>query len=152
MLRVKSDAPASAFSRVMDLVANLRPGGRLGRSLTTFSSKDLDRLLASLGKSRPDLFTDFKGNAKHRLRLAHMFKHFGVDREHAARSHWNALRNADHVCACCTNVRRCRNWFSWGMNNDAPRIFCPNAELLDELAGQDPVPHAGSLALARRRH
>jgi Family of unknown function (DUF6455) len=152
MLRVKSDMPASAVSRVMDLVADLRPGGRLGRSLSTFSSEDLDRLLASLGKSRPDLFTDFKGNAKHRLRLARMFEHFGVDREHAARSHWNALRDADQVCVRCANVKRCRSWFSWGVNNDAPRIFCPNAELLDELAGQGPAPRAPSAATARRHH
>jgi uncharacterized protein DUF6455 len=150
MFRVKSDVPASAFSRVMDLVAELRPRGRLGRSLATLSSRDLDRLLASLGKSRPDLFTDFKGNAKHRLRLARMFEHFGVDRERAARRHWNALRYADQVCVRCTNVKRCRSWFSWGVNNDAPRIFCPNAELLDELACQHPASRAGSAATLGR--
>ena len=143
MLRVKSDVTTSAFSRAMDMVAELRPRGRLGRSLATFSSKDLDRLLASLGKNRPELFTDFRGNAKHRLRLAGMLEHFGVDREHAARNHWSALKSADQVCIRCANVKRCRSWFSWGANNDAPRIFCPNADLLDELARQSPAPRRG---------
>ncbi len=152
MSTLKPDVPASVFSRVMDLVDSFRPGGRFSRSLVTFSGEDLDRVLASAGKSRRDLFTDCKGNAKHRRRLARMLEHFGVDREHAAQRHWNALRYADHVCIRCTNARRCHSWFSWGVRNDAPRIFCPNAELFDDLAHSSPASRVGSSATTRRHH
>ena len=84
--------------------------------------------------SRSDLLTIFKGGAGNRRLMARMMKHFRVDPHHAALRYWGALRDAERVCAHCVSTKRCRRWLDWGANNDAPRIFCPNAELFDDMA------------------
>jgi len=60
--------------------------------------------------------------------------HFGIDPKRAVLGHWGAMREAERTCACCGNARRCRRWFEWGLRNDAPRVFCPNAERFDDIA------------------
>jgi hypothetical protein len=45
-----------------------------------------------------------------------------------------AMRGAERVCACCRTVERCHAWQRDGDGSDCPRPFCPNAELLDEVA------------------
>ncbi len=30
--------------------------------------------------------------------------------------------------------RYARAWLAWGLGKDAPRVFCPNAELFDEIS------------------
>jgi len=136
MPRFKARQRAASLSRLLDLLALIHSGKHLRRSLARSSSDELDRVLRRLGKSRRDLFTEFRGNARHRRRLAFMLNHFGVDPDFATHSHWDALRHADEACLGCPNVRRCRSWMSWGARNDAPRVFCPNAALLDAIAGQ----------------
>ncbi len=136
MQRPKVRTPAASLSRLASLLAQIKSRHRLKRSLMLIPSDEVDRTLRSIGKSRGDLFTVFKGNAGHRKRMALMLHHFGVDPDFATHSFWSALRHADKVCVQCPNVRRCRSWNSWGVRNDAPRIFCPNAELFDEIACQ----------------
>lgn len=98
------------------------------------SSAELDQELAHIGRSRTQLFADHRGNAKYRRHMIYMMHHFRVDPDFATHSHWEALRRADYICFNCPTVCRCKSWISWGARNDAPRIFCPNAELFDEIA------------------
>ena len=134
MLRFGSAAPTTPVPRLADLIARWMPENRLGKSLAEYSDDELDNVLACAGKTRADLFAVFKGNEKHRQMLALMIEHFGVDRDYAARNCWDALRYAEQACIQCTKTKRCRSWFAWGSRNDAPRVFCPNAALLDEIA------------------
>ncbi len=106
----------------------------LRRRLSRSSDQALDRALSAARMGRGDLFTPFKGNARHRKRLAAMMTRFGVDRALAAEAHWPALRQADSLCADCPNVRRCTRLLKWGLRDDAARVFCPNAALFDEIA------------------
>ena len=138
MQRQKSEVPAASLSRLASLLAQIKSGRRLRLSLRHLSSDEVDRALRATGRSRAELFTAFKGNPRHRRRLAFMLHHFGVDPDFATHSCWEAVRQADHTCMRCRNVGRCRSWMSWGARNDAPRIFCPNAKLLDEIAAQAP--------------
>ncbi len=127
-------APLRSIQFLLELAAGWTPGNRLNKSLANLSDAELDRVLISVGRSRGDLFTMFKGNAKHRQRLARMIDHYEVNLDHATQNHWSALRRADEACAQCSSAKRCRSWCGWGVKNDAPRIFCPQAELFDEIA------------------
>ena len=40
-----------------------------------------------------------------------------------------AFKEADRNCSLCRQPGRCRRWLDWGQINDAPRMFCPNADL-----------------------
>ena len=97
------------------------------------SEAELVEVLARADLTRGDLF-HLAAPVRHRRRLTRMLAHFGLDGEQLVRCHWAALREADRACASCANVRKCRHWFDWGRRNNAPRIFCPNAALFDELA------------------
>ena len=52
-----------------------------------------------------------------------------------------ALRDAEQVCAHCLVVGRCQHWFHGRLCDDAPRSFCPNAELYKEIAISQRRPH-----------
>ena len=66
--------------------------------------------------------------------MAKLLEHFEVDLERVLPKYWGALRDAERVCAHCRNVKRCRVWLAGGFGKDAPRVFCPNAELFDEIS------------------
>jgi hypothetical protein len=106
---------------------------RLSKGLSCFTDKELVDLLASAGLRRSELFTSFKGNALHRQLMGQMLTHFSVDDEKASEHHWPNLVYAERVCARCPNMGRCRRWFEWGGNNNAPNIFCPNAGLFHQM-------------------
>ena len=78
--------------------------------------------------------------------MAKLLEHFKVDPERALPRYWGALRDSERICARCRNAKRCRAWLSWGLGKDAPRVFCPNAELFDEISaacrGDDRVSQA----------
>jgi len=112
----------------------------LGRSLSHFTDAELDRALAAAGNSRADLFGQAAGYAAHRQRLAKLMAHFGVAPDFAVRYFWDALRSADEICTLCGNRRRCQSWLDWPVSNDAPRVFCPNAETLDAIAFRQKTP------------
>ncbi len=106
---------------------------RLGKGLACFTNKDLVDLLAKVGISRSELFTSFKGNALHRQFMGQMLTHFSVDRKKASEHHWRDLVYAEKVCARCPNKVRCQRWLEWGVNHNAPNIFCPNARLFHQM-------------------
>jgi len=64
-----------------------------------------------------------------------MLHHFHVDPDFATSIYWPELRRAGRICFGCSNVRRCDRWIEQGGGNDAPRVFCPLASSLDEIAG-----------------
>ncbi len=118
------------------LFSHLTASHRLRKSVGQLSDEELDRLLASTGRTRRDLFTVFQGNATHRRLMALMIQHFGLDLDHAIQNHWDSLKQAERTCVRCSNVKRCRNWVVWDRRNDAPRIFCPNADFFDEISSE----------------
>ena len=107
---------------------------RLCGKIADLSEQELDRALCDLGLTRRDLFTNSKRNPDHRNRMAKLLEHFEVDPERALPRYWGALKDAERVCAHCRNVKKCRAWFAWRLCRDAPRVFCPNAELFDEIS------------------
>ncbi len=109
----------------------------LRRRLSRSTDGNLDRALSAAKMQRGDLFTPFKGNAKHRKRMAAIMAHFHLDRAQACESFWPELRDADGVCADCSKVRRCVRLQKWGLRSDAARLFCPNAALFDEIAAAE---------------
>lgn len=119
---------------------------RLRGEIADLSEQDLDRALHDLGLTRRDLFTVSKRNPDRRNRMAKLLEHFELDPERALPRYWGALKDAERICARCRNVKRCRAWLAWGLGKDAPRVFCPNAELFDEISaacrGDDRVSRA----------
>ena len=107
---------------------------RLRGKMADLSEQELDRSLHDLGLTQRDLFTISKRNPDHRNRMAKLLEHFEVDPERALPRYWGALKDAERVCARCRNVKKCRTWFAWRLSKDAPRVFCPNAELFDEIS------------------
>lgn len=64
--------------------------------------------------------------------MLRMMRHFDVD--HVPPQFWDALREAEQVCAQCLAVGRCQRWFHGQPGDDAPRSFCPNAQLYEQIA------------------
>ena len=124
---------------------------RLSQGLSCFTNKELVDLLARAGIRRSELFTSFKGNALHRQFMGRMLTHFSVDCKKASDHHWRDLMYAENVCARCPNKGRCRRWLEWGVNHNAPNIFCPNARLFHQmrLALQRQVIEAGTQTYGR---
>ncbi len=85
------------------------------------------------GIRRSELFTRFKGNALDRQLMGQMLIHFSVDRQTASEHDWPDLVHAERVCARCPNKGRCRRWLEWGVKNNAPNIFCPNAGRFQQM-------------------
>lgn len=109
---------------------------RVELHLSDLNDDELGHALADAGLTRSDLPTIFGSGHRRRRLMTRMMSHFRVDPKRAALGYQAALRDAERVCANCANVKRCRRWFDWGRRNDAPRVFCPNAELFDEVAEQ----------------
>ncbi len=107
---------------------------RLRGKIADLSEQELDRALHDLDLTRRDLFTTSERNPDHRNRMAKLLEHFEVNPECALPQSWGALRDSERICACCRNVKRCRAWLAWGLGKDAPRVFCPNAALFDEIS------------------
>ncbi len=125
---------ATVVTRLMQGLRSWLAERRLCGKIADLSEQELDRALHHLGLTRPDLFTISKRNPDRRNRMAKLLEHFEVDPERALPRYWGALRDAERLCARCRNVKRCRVWLAWGLGKDAPRVFCPNAELFDEIS------------------
>ncbi len=126
---------------VTEAITRLKQGLRiwlaerqLRGKIADLSEQELGRALHDLGMTRSDLFTVSKRNPDRRNRMAKLLEHFKVDPERALPRYWGALKDAERVCSGCRNVKRCRAWLAWGFGKDAPRVFCPNAELFDEIS------------------
>lgn len=73
------------------------------------------------------------GDQVHRDMLRMMW-HFSVDPAQVPLRFWGVLRDAERICAQCLFVGRCQRWSHERASDDAPRSFCPNAELYEEIA------------------
>ncbi len=125
---------SAAVARIKQGLRSWMAERRLRGKIADLSEQELDRALYDLGLTRRDLFTNSKRNPDHRNRMAKLLEHFEVNPERALPQYWGALRDAEKVCALCRNVRRCCAWLAWGFGKDAPRVFCPNAKLFDEIS------------------
>lgn len=132
-----NDEPGGWADRLRWRIGRWRARRRLRNSLASFSAEELERTLAAAELQRRDLFADHVALAPHRRFLARMIGHFGVELDPALGDRWDDLRDADRVCERCGMRRRCHRWFAWARANDAPRVFCPNADLLDDIATRD---------------
>lgn len=108
--------------------------------LVNLPDEELDACLSEAGISRTELFSRSQTKSGYLQRMTRMMRHFRVDRDGVRPRYQGALREAERVCAHCMNVGRCKRWLEWGRSNDAPRVFCPNAELWDEIAAQQQKP------------
>ena len=90
-----------------------------------------NRRLADAVLSRADLVS--ARDQVHRDML-HMMWYFSVDPGQVPPRFSGALRDAEQLCAHCLVVGRCQHWFHGRLSDDAPRSFCPNAELYEEIA------------------
>ncbi|MEM7223844.1 MAG: DUF6455 family protein [Pseudomonadota bacterium] len=95
---------------------------------------EMARMLAEAGVSQAEAQRGKPAGPKHRRRMAAMMGHFGIDPARADPRYWGAIRDAGRVCVNCPTEGRCHRWLNWGRANDAPRVFCPNAALFDEIA------------------
>jgi hypothetical protein len=66
--------------------------------------------------------------------MLRMMWYFSADPGQVPPRFWGALRDAEQVCAHCLVVGRCQRWFRGRLSDDAPRSFCANAELYEEIA------------------
>ncbi len=137
---------ATVVTRLKQGLRNWMAERRLRGKIADLSEQKLGRALHDLGLTRSELFTVSKRNPDHRNRMAKLLEHFKVDLERAPPRYWGALRDSERICARCRNVKRCRAWLAWGLGKDAPRVFCPNAALFDEISaacrGDDRVSQA----------
>ena len=123
-----------AIGRVRRSLRRWWAAQRLSTELACLSDRELNRLLAEVGLGRGDLFSGKLDAPRDRRRMGKMLAHFGVDPHEATPRYWDALKDAERVCTHCTQKRRCDRWHDWGVRNNAPFVFCPNARLFDEVA------------------
>jgi len=97
----------------------LHPLGRI-------ADNKIDAALAARRLARADLFTRGKTLASHRHRIAEMLTVYHFSPTEITASHWSELKLADHLCANCTDKKRCERWLRGRRRDDAPRRFCPN--------------------------
>ena len=67
-----------------------------------------------------------------RADLARMMDAFGVRPDNLP-LYQDELVEAEYTCALCRHVGRCRAWSAKGCKGDAPRLFCANAALFEEI-------------------
>jgi hypothetical protein len=61
-----------------------------------------------------------------------MMRAFGVQPDNLP-LYQDELVEAEYTCALCRHVGRCRAWSAKGCRGDAPRLFCANAALFEEI-------------------
>jgi hypothetical protein len=66
--------------------------------------------------------------------MSRMMRHFGIEPDRVPPQFRDRLRDAERTCAQCVSIGRCQHWSYRQPTGDAPRRFCPNAELFDEIA------------------
>jgi hypothetical protein len=71
--------------------------------------------------------------------MLRMMWHFSADPGRVPPRFRDALRAAEQVCADCLVVARCHRWFRGRLSSDTPRLFCPNAELYEDIADSQPA-------------
>jgi Family of unknown function (DUF6455) len=71
--------------------------------------------------------------------MSRMMRHFGIEPAEVPPQFWDRLRSAEHSCTQCASIGRCQRWSYRQSTTDAPRLFCPNAELFDEIAASQGI-------------
>jgi hypothetical protein len=91
----------------------------------------VDRKLAEAALARADVDS---APAHVRSDMSWMMRHFGVDPARIAPSFGAALLGGERICANCPVVGRCQRWLYGQLTDDAPRLFCPNAQRYEDIA------------------
>lgn len=127
-------------------VEGWRERSRLRRELDNLRQHgEYDRTLIDTGIAPSDVSRLMRMHPRTRQQLADMMQRLGIDRAALPRSPAvaEALRAMEWRCGECADWRKCRAWLA---SRDAPgnyRVFCPNAEALDELrCAESPAPGA----------
>ena len=66
--------------------------------------------------------------------MSRMMRHFGIEPAEVPPQFLDRLSGAERTCTQCASIGRCQRWSYRQSTKDAPRLFCPNAELFDEIA------------------
>ena len=122
---------ASLSARVVRALALWRHAWGKQTRLDRPPQVSLDHTLADAALSRADVDS---ARAQVRSDMSRMMRHFEVDPVRLAPGFGAALRDAERLCANCLSVGRCRRWFHWQRTDDAPRLFCPNAQVYEDIA------------------
>ena len=121
-----------------------RRQGRTDQPLADVAS----RKLADAALARADVIS-VRDQVHHDM--LRMMWYFSVNPEQVPPQFRDALRDAEQVCAQCLAVGRCQHWFHGRLSDDAPRSFCPNAELYEQIArSQQQRPDANAPATTRQ--
>lgn len=67
-----------------------------------------------------------------RADMTEMMRYFGTDLDELP-LYRDELLEAEDLCARCRQVGRCRRWHMRGHHGDAPRLFCANVALFEEI-------------------
>lgn len=134
MLKSLARRIAHRWSRIEVTIVRLNTAKPLSRRLSRSRDEQLDRALSAAGLERGALFTAYKGNARHRKRMAAMMARFRIDTDRACAAFWPELKEADDLCADCPHAHRCMRLLEWGVRDETVRRICPNARLFDRIA------------------
>jgi hypothetical protein len=93
--------------------------------------ESVDRTLADAALARADVTS---ARAQVRSDMSRMMRYLDVDPDRIPGPFWGAVHEAEWVCTKCVSVGRCRRWSQPQPTDDAPRRFCPNAQLYEDIA------------------
>ena len=102
-------------------------GNPLHAPLGRLDDRLIDRTLTGLAMERRDLFSPDTLLSPHRRRISAMMSKLGIAVDPVIAHYWSDLKMADHRCAHCWDVARCKQWLDFGQRSDEPKHFCPNA-------------------------
>ena len=109
---------------------------QLRRELYGLSQRgELERTLADSGIGPSDIYRLLQAHPRTRQQLAAMMRRVGIDRAALPRTApvLETLRAMEWRCGECVNWRQCRAWLEAPVAGTSYRVFCPNAETLDNL-------------------
>lgn len=141
---------AELKSRLVLTMEAWRERHRLLNELTALQQQgDLDRVLIDSGIAPSDLPRLLRAHPRTPQQLADMMRRLGIARAALAgdTAKLETLRAMEWRCGECANWRQCRAWLDAPVAGTTYRMFCPNAEALDDLRSAT----AAEAAPGRRR-
>ena len=127
---------AEVKSRIVLTVEGWRERRRLLNEFVDLRQKgELDRVLIDCGIAPSHLPRLLRAHPRTPQQLADMMRRLGIARAALARdtAKLEALRAMEWRCGECVNWRQCRAWLEAPVAGTSYRVFCPNAETLDNL-------------------
>lgn len=145
MLRIIDMLKASADRKmIFDLEAVMDGSDKPATSRSDDIQEESERSRSPAAMRRQAVRTD----------LAKMMRAFGIKPDNLP-LYQDELVEAEYTCALCRHVGRCRAWSAKGCQGDAPRLFCANAALFEEITPDSSGPRsrqgAGTRTRGRRR-